>query len=215
MDEQLRQATLGASSQVPASPLGSFPELDKLYQSSFQLAQSTPATNARVNLAQQTLTDQKAATDKVKYQRVKKADGGYAFFDPSGKEVSAYDYANAVGAKPSEVLADSENPIDIGYQEDYNNLQDYMQAKLNAKTNSTLAAKAKSIEDQVKKAHGVDLSGMNPQQLIDSFKSAYPTVYGRSNTGVQAGQTFIPQYDANTFDPANPSGDESIANQRR
>jgi hypothetical protein len=78
------------------------------------------------------VAEQKAKQDKKNYQKVKKADGGYAFYDPDGKEISASDYANATGTKPSEVLADSENPIDIGYRDDYNNLQDYIHAKINS-----------------------------------------------------------------------------------
>lgn len=200
MDEQLRQATLGASNiQTPTSPLGSFPELSQMYQSSFQLPQAAGAASALSGQAGLAVQEQEAAakakTDKSKYQRIKKKDGGFAFYDGAGNELSAYDYANAVGAKPSEVLADSENPIDIGYQQDYKNLQDYMEAKFNAKGNATLATKAKEIEKAVKKNFGVDMAKMNPNALIERFKTAYPTVYGKNNKGVPAGQTFVPRYD--------------------
>lgn len=205
MDESLRQATLGATNiQTPGSPLGSFPELSQLYQSSFQLPQSSGAANALAGQAQETVKQQEAK--KTNYQRVKKADGGFEFYDGNGKSISAYDYANATGKRPSEVLADSENPIDIGYLEDYNNLQEYMQAKLNAKTNSKFKAKAENIEKQVKEAFGKDLAGMNPQQLIEEFKQAYPTVYGRKNTGVPAGQVLIPQHNQEDVDLAGGGG---------
>jgi hypothetical protein len=50
MDESLRQATLGAGNiQAPASPLGSFPELASLYQSSFQLPVAAGAGAALTN----------------------------------------------------------------------------------------------------------------------------------------------------------------------
>lgn len=205
MDPALRDAVLGATNiQSPTSPLGSFPELARLYQSSFQLPQSGGAANALANQATQTVADQKAAAaakKKSDYQRIKKKDGGYAFFDPSGKEISAYDYANGVGKNPADVLADSENPIDIGYQQDYKNLQDYIGAKLNSKQDSQAASQAKQIEDQVRQAHGIDLSSLNPQQLIDQFKQAYPTVYGGHRPGVEAGSVLIgPRPSATSLD---------------
>ncbi len=198
MDPSLREAVLGSSNiQTPTSPLGSFPELAKMYQSSFQLPQSSGAANILGNQAQKTVADQEAAAAAAKkakqnYQRVKKADGGYGFFDGNGNEISAYDYANIVGKNPADVLADSENPIDIGYSEDYKNLNDYIKNKLNSKQDATSASAAKAVEDQVSKAHGVDLGTMNPQQIIEAFKAAYPTVYGRTGTsGKASGGTFI------------------------
>lgn len=196
MDESLRQATLGASNiQTPGSPLGSFPELSQLYQSSFQLPQSSGGVSALAGQAQESVRQQEAK-QKAKPQRVKKADGGFEFYDSSGKPITAEEYASATGKRAIEVLADSENPIDIGYLEDYNNLQEYMQAKLNSKTNSKLRTKAENIEKQVKEAFGKDIASMNPQQLIEQFKRAYPTIYGRKNAGVGAGQVFIPQADS-------------------
>lgn len=210
MDEQLRQATLGAGSiQTPGSPLGSFPELSQLYQSSFQLPQSSGAASALAGQSQEAVTAQKAPK-KSDYKKVKREDGGFGFYDPNGNEISAQDYAVAIGAKPSEVLTDSENPIDIGYLEDYRNLQEYMEAKFNSKSNEKLAKKAKQIEESVKKSFNVDISTMNPSALIDRFKQQYPTVYGSKGRGVPVGQTFISRYDDDAVDYA--SGGGSIGN---
>jgi hypothetical protein len=198
LNPDLRAAVLGSSDiQTPTSPLGSFPELSQLYQSSFQLPQATGAANILTNQAQQQVAEAKAAAaakkDKSKYQRVKKKDGGFAFYDPDGNEISAYDFANATDTNPTDALKDSENPIDIGYQQDYKNLQDYMSAKLNSKQDEESAKIAQDIEARVKEAHGIDLSSLNPQQLIDQFKQAYPTVYGGKKAGVPVGQTLVPR----------------------
>lgn len=211
MDESLRQATLGASNiQTPGSPLGSFPELSQLYQSSFQLPQSSGAVSALGNQAGEIVRQQEAAKSaakarKTNYQKVKRPDGGFGFYDGDGNEISAYDYANATGKKPSEVLTDSENPIDIGYLQDYRNLQDYMEAKFNSKGNTKSAAKAKQIEATIKKNFGVDVGKMNPSVLIDKFKQAYPTVYGGNKAGVPVGQTLIPRGDQDETDLAGGS----------
>jgi hypothetical protein len=203
MDPSLRQAVLGSASiQTPTSPLGSFPELAALHQSSFQLGQSSGAASALANNAQQTVAEQKAIAEAKKkqvsnYQRLKKSDGGYTFVDPDGKEISAYEYANAIGKSPSDVLKDSENPLDIGYQQDFKNLSDYINSKLNSKYNSEAESAARQTEKQVKDSYGVDLGSMNPSELIDLFKSRYPTVYGGSNNGNSAGELFLPNKQAN------------------
>jgi hypothetical protein len=210
MDPALRDAVLGAGSvQTPTSPLGDFPELSKLYESSFQLPVAGGAAGILANQATQEVENQKKAEaakkDKGKYQRVKKSDGGFAFYDSEGNEISAYDYANATGTIPSDVLADSENPIDSGYKQDYKSLQEYINAKLNSQYDSEAATTAKQIEDQVKEKMGIDLARLTPEQVISRFKEAYPTVYGKNkNTafsskfggeagrGVPLGRTFLP-----------------------
>lgn len=206
IDESLRQAVLGSANiQAPASPLGSFPELSLLNQSSFQLPQSSGAANILGNRASDIVAERKAAASRKaakNYQRIKKSDGGYTFLDPDGNEISAYDYANAIGKSSADVLADSENPIDVGYQQDFKNLNDYINNKLNSKYDE----KARAAAEAVEKAHtDVDLRSMNPQQLIDRFKTAYPTVYGGNKPGVPVGQTFIPKSQPGEIDPTDDS----------
>lgn len=201
MDEALRQATLGAASiQTPTSPLGSFPELAQLHQSSFQLPQSSGAVNTLANQAQ-AIVKQKEAK-KSNYQKVKRDDGGFGFYDGEGNEISAADYAYALGKKPSEVLSDSENPIDHGYLQDYKNLQDYIEAKLNSKSNTKAANRAKAIEKQIRSTTNINVSKMKPDEIIAMFKKAYPTIYGGSNRGVAAGNTLIPQVGNSEVDAA-------------
>lgn len=130
--------------------------------------------------------------DPSKYQQVPTKDGGYKFYDPSGKEISAFDYARVTGQSPDKVLSQSLNPIDIGFTQDYKQLQDYLNAKANSKNDANSAQVAKNIEDIVKKNQGVNLAKMNINDVIDRFKQAYPTVFGLHNRGVPVGQYFIP-----------------------
>lgn len=210
--DALKSAVLGATQQgAPTSPLGSFPELAKLYGSSFQLPLSSGATKAQAGQTDITVGNQQAAQqaqqqmaaqqlknlqDPSKYQQIKAQDGGFKFYDPTGKEISAYDYANVTGKNPSDLLKNSENTIDKSYLQDYKNLQDYINAKIASKNDPTAADKAAAIEGQVKSQYGIDLGRMQIQDVIGSFKQAYPTVYGSTNTGVPAGQTLIPSASA-------------------
>lgn len=213
--EQLKAAVQGSTQQgAPTSPLGSFPELAKLYSSAFQLPLSNAASKglgaqtdvkvynqkaaeeeAKANqldelkLQAQSLQD---AQDPSKFQQVAKDDGGYGFYDGAGNEISAFEFARATGKSPADVLAQSQNPIDIGFNQDYKQLQDYLNAKANSKNDQTAADTAKNIEAIVKKNYGVDLHKMQIKDVIKQFQSAYPTVFGGNRKGVPAGQTFIP-----------------------
>lgn len=205
---QLKSAVLGAQADPnSASPLGSFPELAKLYSTGPQLARlqlSTAAPNynagvsadnakaAAAAAAQEAADKLKALNDPSKYTQVQKQDGGYAFYDPTGKEITAQQFAAIKNTSPDEVLKHSQNPIDIAYRNDFKNLQDYVNNKLRAPNNTKAADTAKLIEDQVHKQYGINLAKMSPQQLIQAFQQAYPTVYGGTRAGVPASRTFIP-----------------------
>jgi len=182
-----------ADIQTPASPLGSFPELSNMYRSSFQLPLSNAQMQAQSAHDAITIANQKKAEeirkkyaqdllDPSKYQRVKKSDGGYAFIGPDGKEVSASAYADLIGRNPKDVLQDSENPIDIAYAQDFDNLQDFLKATLTGDTE-----KAKQYY-----ALNPGLEKMKPDEVIRQFKEAYPTVYGGNKAGVPLGKTAIP-----------------------
>jgi len=202
--EALRAAVLGSQQQgSPTSPLGNFPELAAMYASSFQVPLSNAATEGQgYNLKVKSANDEAAAAAEAKrqaaladpsnYQQVPKDDGGYAFLDPTGKEISAYDYSRITGKPVDSLLKDSQNPVDIGFNQDWTNLQDYANAKLNSKTDGEAASKAKEIEKQVQELYGVDLGRMEIKDVIKRFQAAYPTVFGGNKAGVKSGQLFIP-----------------------
>lgn len=202
--EALKQAVLGAGNiQSPASSLGASqgPELAALYQSTFQLPQSSGATSAIGQQTQDIVSAQKAAaaaaraaakkkewdpTEPRNYKRVKKSDGGYDFFDKDGKPVDIATLTQRTGTKPSEWIDDSENPIDIQYREDYNNLQDYASA--------VLSGNRKKVDAYRKSEPGLSRydgrSGID--NLMREFQSSYKRYYVPSAYGYAPGKTVVP-----------------------
>lgn len=210
----LKAAVTGATQLgSPSSPLGSFPELAKMYSSAFQLPLSNAATAVGANNTALTVKNaqnqadfkQKLEQDMIdpaKYKQIPIEDGGFDFVAPNGQKISAYDYARITGKDLGSILKQSQNPIDIGFQQDYKNLQDYINNKVNSHNDSGAADKAKAVEDQVKQQFGIDLAKLPTQDVITAFQKAYPTVFrsggfGGANTGgVPSGQTFIPGQNA-------------------
>lgn len=187
MDENLRQTVLNSGQQ--GAPASSFPELQKYYDINFQLPLSTAGVRALTGQAdakeKQREFDVKQQMEKASgkgYTRVPKEDGGYGFFDSEGNEISAYEYARATGKSALDVLSDSENPIDIGFREDYQNLQEFLQAAVNKDTQAL--EEFYSLQPS--------LRNMAPADVLKRFKAAYPTVYGGNKPGVPVGQTNIP-----------------------
>lgn len=195
----LNAAQAGAAAiQDPNNPLGASQNavLQPIHDITYGNLQTGATANAAVNQAQIQVAAEKAAaaakTDPSKYQKIQTQDGGYKFYGPDGKEVSAIDYARVNNTTPDKVLADSQNPIDIAFQQDYQQLQNYFSAKLNSKTDPDAAATAATIEKKVKDDYGIDLSKQNHQQVVQSFMQAYPTVFGLHTTGVQGTNALLP-----------------------
>lgn len=206
----LKAATLGAQQiQSPASPLGasSAPELALLHQSGFQLPQSNAATGAQAYNTNVTVANQKQAaqahvealkarakeiadaTDPKNYTVKRKEDGGFDFFDPKGQQIDIATYTSKTGQKASDVLKDSENPIDIQYVADKKNLEDLINAIVNKDS-----AKLDSYK-QLAEAEGIsDLTKMKPQEVIDQFKKHYERYYvPRTQDPAAWGKTPSPQ----------------------
>lgn len=185
MNPDLKAATLGAANiSAPASPLGasSAPELAKLYQSGFQLPQATGATNAAGNIAQEQVKAAAAAAAVAKqkqadlsnisaYKIVQKPNGGYDFFQPDGKQVDIATVSQATGTPPSKLVADSQNPIDIQYRNDYNNLQKYVDAVLSKDTKTI--KEFQSSEPALQQYN--DQGGIH--RLIQNFQQSYQRYY--------------------------------------
>lgn len=200
--EQLRQAVYGAK-DITAANVGD-PVIDNAYASRVRAPVVHAASVALANQSAMNLEEAKkaaAAAEKQKaalsdprnFQKIPKSDGGFAFYDPAGKEISAHDYALVTGQPVSKVLADSENPIDVAFNNDYNNLQKYMQAWQNGDR--------KAI-DSIQKQSPELAKISNPQDLIKRFYQAYPTVYGlggfngAGTAGQPNGTSFIPSASA-------------------
>lgn len=194
------------SPSYAASPLGNFPELSQMYATNF----SSPLSGAQagvdqahdkvsVSNAAQAASDAQAQAaafaDKDKYTVQQLGDGGFDFFGPDGQKVTAAQYANNTGQKLTDVLKDSQNPIDIRYVQDQTNLTKYLQAKANSKFDPKQAAIAKQIEDETYKAYGLNLGQQNPKNLISLMQQNYPTIYGANKNnapGFSGTSTFLP-----------------------
>ena len=203
-DAMKNAAKLIAQSEAPSYQASAFPEIANTYKGAYQAEIAKPMADAAVYNSGVTIdrqvadlkmaqADSESKTDKSKYQRVKRKDGGFGFYDPNGQEISAYQYANAIGSTPAEVLSDSENPIDIGYIQDYDDLNTYLQASLAKNSDENAKAVWDEMNRIVYEDTGVKLWTLTPQQVIDSFKKNYPTVYGTKNRGIPVGQLAMPR----------------------
>mgnify|MGYP000948503649 CR=1 FL=1 len=109
--------------------------------------------------------------DPGKYRRERKADGGFAFFDPEGKEIGIDQYAQITGMRLVDILKDSENPIDQEYINDYANMNDLAQAMYNGDSSTVDAFMQQNPE----------LKGAKVENLMTELIRKYPHLYGRGN----------------------------------
>lgn len=193
----------GAQQAGGFSPIGNFPELQRLYQATAGLPESSQRVAGAAYNAQQEAENQKKAaaaaasaasdaTDPSKYTRVAKSDGGFAFLDPNGKEISAFEYARIKGVSPTDVLKGSLNPIDKRFAQDYKQLEDYINNKANAKNDPKAKAAAQATEKQVKKLYNINLHSSQPNEVFNALIKAYPTVFGGTGAGRQKANTLLP-----------------------
>lgn len=195
---QIAAAKTTAGAQAPAVGYGTMPEVTKSMESSYAL----PIAQDQAGLAAYNASVKTSGSGggsggaKAKFKMVKKPDGGYAFFDADGNQLSAFEYAQAMGATPDQVLADSENPIDIRYRKDFEELQNYISSLGQYKSNPDARDYVDTTNAAVLEATGLDLSKVNAQEVIEKFKQAYPTVYGKAYYGKPAvakpGQNLFP-----------------------
>ena len=115
--------------------------------------------------------------DPSKYRRVRSADGGFEFFDPSGKKINIDQYAQITGQRLVDVLKDSENPTDLEYVNDWSNMNTLMQAVYNGD-----AATATSFLDQ-----NPSLKGVSPQNYGLELVKKYPHLYRAGSYGQTVG----------------------------
>jgi len=115
----------------------------------------------------------KMMADPSKYQRLRKEDGGFAFYDPSGKEIDINQYAQATGARRVDVLKDSENPLDQQYIRDWSVLNDATQAM----TSNDIP----KINEYIKRYPGAFKGGTTPQAVMEQLIQKYPHMYGKGS----------------------------------
>lgn len=198
--EQLKstiQGSTGPGTGAPAPILGGYPELQRFYDSSFQApfanaASSALSTNTDINVAnaKAAAAAARSRSGAGKPKRVRKDDGGFAFYDDEGNEITAKQFADLTNNDVTDVLSGSENPIDIQYMNDYKNLHDYIVAK----STGNSEALSQFDENQV--------GSLSPSDVLKRFRLAYPTVYGQGGfsgpgtAGQTLGSSFIPRSSA-------------------
>lgn len=218
MDPALKQAVLGAQDiQTPSSPLGSFPELQALYRSSFQLPQSNAAVGAGAEIAQEQVAAAKRAAaeakareedmkDISKYRFQKNKQGGLEAYAPDGSYVDMATLSERTGAPVPAILAKygSEDPIDLQFIEDYNNLEKFGSALLSGDSD-TVSQYLNNPNPAVKKR----LSQYNGRdgytKLVQDFRKYYQKYYTPG-----ASSSFVEKY---PYVPAPTSGSGSDYSQ--
>lgn len=125
----------------------------------------------RRQLALQKAKDQ---IDPSKYQRIRKNDGGFAFYDPSGKEIDIDTFAKATGNRRTDVLKDSENPLDQQFIGDFAAMNDLAQA-IYQNDRETITSYMSAYPDLFK-------GGMpKPEDLNKTLLEKYPHIFGMGN----------------------------------
>jgi hypothetical protein len=199
MDYRNFQNAIQGAGQVQAPTTD--PALAALFGSSFQLAQSNRGANgigavagyqaqadknAQEIAAQQKAQDLKIKAQKLKdmqdpnkFQKVRKDDGGFDFYDPLGNKIGVQQFSQVTGKSPKDILKDSENSLDVQYLQDYKTMQEIANAYAN---------NDKDTLDEIA-ARGDDpnfFKGKTGADILNMFKNNYSHVYGRGNdTGVR------------------------------
>lgn len=109
--------------------------------------------------------------DPSNYKVVRKEDGGYDFFDSTGKPITIDRYAAVTGLRPVDILAKSENPLDIQYVQDYNNTRDVVEA-INNGDQATISTFLKSNQQIDPKSTAAD--------IMKALAEKYPHIYGKA-----------------------------------
>lgn len=192
MNDELRkfsQAIIQGVNQ--AGPASSIPALSAYFKAPL----AAPLTNSAVSgqnvaIGQKADDDAKAAEaarqakiqslqdqlDPSKYYKVRKNDGGFDFYDPTGKRIDVSTYASRTGQDRDQILKNSDNPIDQEFVNDYGNMRDLVNASNNrdAATVAAYAAQNKDLKINYDKNTG-QINNIN--DLLKQLIAKYPHLY--------------------------------------
>jgi hypothetical protein len=189
----------GAITGAPQiAPPTTNPALASLFGSTFQLAQSNrgaqglgaaASIQAQADAqAQEAARGNKAAilkdkiqaikdqNDPSKYQKVKKDDGGFDFYDPTGNKIDIHQYAQVTGKAIPAVLKDSENNLDLQFQQDYKTMQDIADAYANGDKSYLEKLATDSGDPEFFK-------GKTAADVMKLFRNGYPNIYNTGTPG--------------------------------
>lgn len=202
------------AANVIGAPKTSMPELASYFKASAMdptlsagLSGSATATSQAVKTKEEqeeaarqaraaALQQEAENLDPSNFRKVRKADGGFAFYDPSGKQISINDYAAVTGDRRADILSDSENPVDLEYINDYNNMNELAQAMYNGDT---------ATIQQFAKENG-NYAQAKPQDLMKELIKKYPHIYGLGGSGGPAYQQTLQNRGKKIFSPFGTGG---------
>lgn len=166
------------------------------------------AERARRAALQQEIDDLNGRLDPGQYTVTPTDSGGLSFTNGAGEEVSARDYAALTGQTLAEVLRDSNDPNDIQFVQDYNDVNELVRAMVTQDTE--FLAQLKTFDPDRYEA----LIDRSPEDIRLAFQTYYGSYYGLQNdqTGeaaapVQQGSNFAPNT-SRTILEAFPDNDE-------
>lgn len=114
--------------------------------------------------------------DPSKYERRRKEDGGFAFFDPKGNEIDIDTYAKRTGVRRVDALQDSENPLDLQFIDDYEQMNAVNQAIWRNDTGALSEYRAFYPE-----VFGEGDKSPTPEEINRRLIEKYPHIFGRGN----------------------------------
>ena len=140
------------------------------------------------------------AKDPSKAQMVMRSDhSGYDFFDGAGKPMNINSFSLLTGKRPDELLADSSNPRDQKFVQDYKTMRDLSNAWVNG-DNQTLA-KYRAADPQ--KFNEIVTQYKSPQDMVQGFMNHYSDYYSTTQNAQTADTpSFSP---SNLYDPSQLS----------
>ena len=127
--------------------------------------QGNAPLQAEIQRSKQRANEIQDMMDPGKYQQKDNGKGGYDFYNPKGEKITIDEYSRVTGQNRAKILSDSQDPMDIQFRNDYNNLQDLLQAVVNGD---------KETVNSYAKQNGIDIARMKPAELINRFKAYYP-----------------------------------------
>lgn len=109
--------------------------------------------------------------DPSKFQRLRKDDGGFSFYDPEGKEIDIDTYSKKTGQRRVDILKDSENPIDQQFIRDFDMTDQVSQA--------IYQNDMETLKQYMTDYPEVFQSGASQQGIMEELMRKYPHIYGR------------------------------------
>lgn len=133
------------------------------------------ANNDEIAQAAEAAAAQKRAEDDQKAVMRLKPDGhGYDFFTGTGKPININQFSMMTGKRPDEILADSDDPRDIKFVNDYKTMNQFASAWVN-RDNKTLQ---KLRETDPDKFNSLIKTYKSPKDMVNAFTDYYSDYYG-------------------------------------